>query len=150
MEDKEICIQEAVSAYIYSKTPTQTKIILMSVVGSRGKNMSSGEASDYDLKVVVLYPTKHYLLQKIKPVIKKDWPTIQKCPQFDNLKVNELECSIICLHQFTQWCVLSNQAAYDILFTPIHLLKDYEKVEELKKLFTKAFALNIEHTKGLN
>ena len=104
-----------VKDFVKSTTSKGTKIILLSVTGSRGKDMNSVETSDYDCKVVVLYPLRDYILQNVKPV--------RRFETIFHKESQELEVSIISLLQVNQWCLHSNQAAYDILFTPIQPIK---------------------------
>lgn len=127
-------LEAHITSLVESRTPPQTKILLMAVVGSRGKRLSSEDIdSDYDVKVVVLYPKKHYLLQKTsdtKNMVAHD------ASKYGN---TDLEMTIISVLKFIQWCIESNQTAFDVLFTPIHMIKDDQKVHELKELFIKHF-----------
>ena len=123
-------IKEAVLNLLKSKTPVGTKIIVMSVTGSRGKNLAS-EDSDYDIKVIVTYPLHYYMLQKVESAI--------KVKSFENPKNKDIEVTIISLHNFIQWCLFSNPAAHDVLYTPIQLMKDSEKIVALKKMYEKNF-----------
>ena len=107
-------VQKIVEKFVKSKTPEGTEIVLLSVIGSRGKNLAS-KNSDYDCKVIVLHPKREYLLQKVKNI--KRYETIL---EEEN---QELEITIISLLQMNQWCLESNPSANDILYTPIQRLK---------------------------
>ena len=127
-------LENHIATLVEARTPPQTKILLMALGGSRGKKLSSEDTdSDYDAKVVVMFPKNYYLLQKGKDTSKMQAHEASKYASTD------CELDIISVLKFIQWCVESNQAAFDILFSPIHLTKDDEKVDELKALFLKHF-----------
>ena len=127
-------LENHIATLVEARTPPQTKIILMALGGSRGKKLSSEDTdSDYDAKVVVMFPKNYYLLQKGKDTSKMQAHEASKYASTD------CELDIISVLKFIQWCVESNQTAFDILFSPIHLTKDDAKVDELKALFLKHF-----------
>ena len=122
---------ETIEKIVDKITPHGTKILLMSCVGSRAKRLYS-ESSDYDVKIIVLYPFDHYLLQKVPSKAKPNFGQYQ----FDG---NDLDLCVISLHQLLIWCVESNQMAIDILTSPFILSENVEIVTKLKNILTENF-----------
>ena len=128
--DKEDLFENHVTTIVSMNTPKNSEIKLIAVTGSRGKGMNSNEA-DYDIKVVVQYPIREYLCQSIKHVIKLESPA-----KFGNC---EVEITLISVKTMLLWCVNSNLAILDILYSPLQMRADQDLIQDLKAIFEENF-----------
>ena len=128
--DKKDLFEDHVTRIVNMNTPKNSEIKLIAVTGSRGKGMNSNEA-DYDIKVVVQYPIREYLCQSIKHVIKLESPA-----KFGNC---EVEITLISVKTMLLWCVNSNLAILDILYSPLQMRADQDLIQDLKAFFEENF-----------
>lgn len=95
---------------------------MISVIGSRAKDLS-GDKSDYDIRVIALYPVELYMLQRAPPTRKIK-------TELDGV---EVEGTCICLQQALKWALETNPAIYDALYS--QTLFETDVIGKLKQLF---------------
>ena len=107
---------------IKAAVPQGAVPLFISVIGSRAKGLD-GEKSDYDVRVIVLYPIEVYMLQRAPAT----------CRIKTDLDGVEVEGSCVCLQQALRWALDTNPAIYDALYSVV--LYETEVISKLRKLF---------------
>ena len=121
--------KEELSDTIKQALPKDAVPLMISVAGSRAKGLA-GDSSDFDVKAIVMYPTKSYLLQRASP-------TCRINTEYNGV---EVEGTCIDILQALKWVVDTNPAIYDALHSI--MIFETEIVDKLKELFVEAYSAN--------
>lgn len=124
---------------ILKELPSDIVVLLISIVGSRGKLLYSNE-SDFDIRIVFIDTYKNYLLQNIRTNIKIK----TKINLNDDDKYVDIEGTAIELTCIFKFAVKSNSFASEIIKSKIiYINKKIVFFNILKKAFINNFNFNV-------